>query len=198
MHIFLIVLLCIVAVLVVLLLLLLFVPAQLLLEYKDDDITAKARVLFLTIKLYPRKQKPAKEPPQPKAEEKPPEPQPQKPKKKITLDKLTRAVKTAKGAMKIIFGRMKISFTKIVWPVYDGNAADTALAYGQLQAYVGGALGVLQQILNISFKSADIFADYDNIHEKERCIYCKIGATPFIMISAAIYVYTHLKRDKLI
>ncbi len=198
MHIFLMVLLCILAAIVLLLLLLLFLPAVLLIEYKNDSITAKARVLFLTVKLYPRQEKPSKKPKQPANEEKQPSEPQKKTKPDITLDKLAGIVKTAKGAVKIMFSHTKIAVTKLVWPVYDGNAADTAIAYGKLQAYVGGALGVLQQFFDISFKSADIFADYDNIHEKERCIYCKIGATPFIMISTAFYVYTRLKRDKLI
>ncbi|MEG2673300.1 MAG: DUF2953 domain-containing protein [Ruthenibacterium sp.] len=199
MHTVFVVLLWIVAVLGILAVLFFVLPVSVLLQYQNSAFDAKLRILFLTFTLYPRKPKkekpPKKETPQP-AQTAPPQEVPKE--TSISLDKISKIIAAAGGGIKLLLRGMNISDITIFFPVYDGDAADTAIAYGQTQAYLGGICGVLQNFLHLHFKKVDIFADYKNESANQQYFYCKIGATPFIMVSAAFYVFKRLKSEKVL
>ena len=193
------VLLWLLVALLALLILCLVLPVFVLVEYKNKQFSAKLRVLFLTFQLYPSKKQPEEKPVAEKSEENPSEkPKQQSQKKKITLDKIMQIFSVAGSGVKMLLRGIFITGIRINYPVYREDAAETAIAYGQTQASLGTAVGLLRNFVRLRFKKVNIFADFDNTHNEEEYFYCKIGATPFIMVSVAIYVFTRLKSEKLL
>lgn len=197
--------------LLVLVLLLLLLPVSLLVEFKQERLTVKLRILFLTFPLYPRRKKASEEPVKveqvtaPAAEENlraeqavsldGDEP---KPRRKITLSDLTKFVSSAGRIMRIVLKLIQIRDIRIVYPIRGEDAAQTAIQYGRFHAYLGSTLGVLQNFLNMRFKQVDILPDFNNNCKYRRYFYCKLQAIPFIIVIAALYALARLKGDKLI
>ncbi|MEG3072842.1 MAG: DUF2953 domain-containing protein [Ruthenibacterium sp.] len=203
MHIALIVLLWILAIVGILAALFFVFPVSVLLCYQDSAFTAKLRVAFLTFGLYPRK--PKKEKPSPKETPEPAEKDvPDAPKEKaekeesISFDKISKIIQAAGGGFKLLLRGLHISDITVFYPVYQEDAAATAIAYGQTQAYLGAICGVLQNFIHFHFKKVDIFADFENEYANRQSFYCKIGATPFIMVTAALYIFKRLKSEKVL
>ncbi|MEG2930359.1 MAG: DUF2953 domain-containing protein [Ruthenibacterium sp.] len=165
----------------------------------DVPITVKLRVLFFTFTLLPIKEKPVtpqEQPPQPE-----PVPQAEKPKKKaesITLETVLGIVSTAGAAMRIVLRGLWFTGIRIVWPVQGDTPADTAVAYGKTQAYFGGVVAALRNFLNLRFKKVDIIADFNEEYTDRTYFYCKIGATPVIMVVVGIYALVRLKRENIL
>ena len=203
MHIIGSVLLWLLVALAVLLALCLVLPVFVLVEYKNHQLCAKLRVLFLTFPLYPLKKETEEQQAEekstpPQDEKKQPEKSSQAKNKKITFDKILQILSTAGSGIKILLRGVFVTGICICYPMYREDAAETAIAYGQTQAYLGTAVGLLRNFIRVRFKKVNIFADFDNTHSEEEYFYCKIGATPFIMVSAAIYVFTRLKSEKVL
>ncbi len=197
-------------VLVGVLVLLLVVPVGLTVEVKYDKLTVKGKVLFLSFQLYPWKRKKKQEetetPEQKKEAAEPAEKQeeaaapPDKPpaRKKIALSDVVELVRTAGWLMKIIFRVLRFTDIQLLLPIHREDAAETAIAYGQTQAYLGTALGALQNCLNLKFSKLELVPDFTGSHKYRRYFYCKIVATPFIMVTAALYAFTHLKVERIL
>ena len=75
------------------------------------------------------------------------------------------------------------------------DAAQTAVAYGRAQAWVGGAAAALQNFFNLSFRQVRILADFTGEITAGPYFSCKIGASPIIMITAALYALVQLKNE---
>ena len=202
MHTFLMVLLWVFLCLLGLLVLLLIVPVQVAVEYKEGAFTAKLRVLFfLRFGLYPAKEKPQSKKAGQDAEKKEKDAQDEKQKKKktdFTLESAAELVSTAGWLMRIVFKILRFTDITLCWPVHREDAAETAMAYGKTQAWLGGILGTLQNALTLRFKKLTVFADFTGEMKDRRYFYCKIGAAPFIMVAAALYALVHLKSERVI
>lgn len=194
-------------------LLLLVVPVRLAVEVKYDKLTVAVKVLFFSFRLYPfpfkKKEEeggegapaaPQQEPEQPAEDAASGQPAADKPRKgkKITLADIAELVRTAGWMMKIVFKVIRFTDIKLLLPVHREDAAETAIAYGQTQAYLGAALGVLQNALNLKFSKLEIVPDFTGSSKYLRYFYCKIVATPFIMVAAALYAFTHLKVERIL
>lgn len=201
------------------LLLLLFTPVRVEVEVKYDKPFVRVKVLCFSFRLWPlkeKKEKPAPEhlakdepaaPPQqedgPAAGEgdgpaKPPADKAKARKKGLRLSDLTELVSTAGWLMKIVFRVIKFRDIKVVLPVHREDAAETAIAFGRTQAYLGTALGALQNFLDLQFKQVDIIPDFTGSSKYRRYFSCKIVATPFIMVAAAVYAFLRLKAGRVI
>lgn len=180
------------------LILLLVLPVTAKIQYNQQQLTIKLRVLFLVFKLFPQKEKPVKEKkPRKKAKEKPDEPaKPQKEKPRKTLSQQIRFIKklagSAQGALRFILRHLYISKVRLVWPVHAPEAADTAVQAGRMQALVGSARAVLQNVMHVSYKQLEIVPDFTGLMELEPYFSCNVSASPVIMVIAASIFATRL------
>ena len=195
--------------LLALLVLALLLPVGLILEVDYDRFTAKVRAFGLTFRLYPRKPRKEKKRRQRyepqhlrKTEEAAPE-APQEtdtpeadgahrhmPKLSQLADIAATAGKLARAFLRII----RISDVQLVLPVHHEDAAQTAIEYGRVHAALGGILGVLQNCFEIRLKKVEIIPDFMGDSKYRRYFYCKIGATPFIILSTALYVLWRMRK----
>ncbi len=171
-------------------------------EYKNETFTVHLTILFLRFKVFPlpKKEKKKVEKVEKKAEEttEKAEKKLKKSKFPIMLEDISTIIATATGAIKIIFKGIYFNKIRIFYPVYKENADQTAIYYGQLQAYVSATFACLQNILNLRFKSVKLVADFNNELSKNTYLSCKIYASPIILIIAGIYVFKELKANSIL
>ncbi len=180
---------------------LLILPVHVLLEYKSKKFTAILRIFFIKIQVFPLNKKEDKkvEKAEKKAEGKV-DKVIKKEKKKINFilfaEDIFEIIATAGTVMSKII--RSLSFTKItlIYPVHKTEAADTAVFYGRVNAYVGTAIGTLHNYLRMKIKNVEIICDYDNIHEDKTYVYCDVSAVLISILTVFIYALIRLKREK--
>ncbi len=183
--------------------LLLAMPVRLITIYENEKFTTKAQVLFLTFKIYPMTKKQKKE--VKKAEkqgEEQAEKEVKKAKKKLNIslfaEDIVEIVQTAGSVINKIIKSMTFKNVSLVLPVHKDDAAQTAIAYGNMNAYISGAIATLHNYLQLNIKKVNIICDYDNTFEKDTYFYCKIGATPIIILIVAVYAVIRLKKNNVL
>ena len=192
------VLLCLLAALLLLLLALLFLPAWAILELKYDKLTVRVRVLFLTFTVFPMKEK---EPEEPKPQQEAPTGQKKRsPGKKfeLTFSKVMRWVADAAGILRMALAALRFRGIRLTLPVQGEDAADTALFYGKFSAWFYAGVATLQNFLDLRFDHIELIPDFAGENKYRRSFYCKIGATPFIMLVVAFKAFGLLRRDGLL
>lgn len=201
---------------VCLVLVVIFTPARLVLELRYDTFTAKMKVLWFTFYMYPRKkegqaaarQKNRKQQPEsgkagpqnekddantPAGEAKTArETEPQGP-GLPSLRELAQICSAAGVLMRALLRAVHVRGVTAVWPVHCEDAAETAIHFGRTQAYLGSALGVLQNFVDIRLKQVDIIPDFTGEHKYRRYFYCKIQATPFIIGVTGMWALARLR-----
>lgn len=198
---------------------LLVLPVRIEVQVKYDAPTVRLQVLCFSFRLWPaggkgkgqqEKDGPAEQPPEQGAVQSASEqtdntPQegpagreePRRKKRRgVKLSDLTRIVTTAGGLMRLVFRVIRIREVKLVLPVHSEDAAQTAIQYGQVQAALGGVFGTLQNFLDIRLKQVDIIPDFAGTFKYRRFFYCKIMATPFIIMVAAAYAFFRLRAGR--
>ena len=173
-----------------LLLVALFTPARLVLELRYDEFSARLKVLCFTVTLYPRGQKQQGDAPDGK-EAAPAAP----PKAGAQADAggSAQAGPPQAALMRAVLRTVHVRGVKAVWPVHCEDAAETAIRFGHMQAYVGSALGVLQNFVDLQLKQVDIIPDFTGEHKYRRYFYCKIQAIPFIIVTTGVWALVKLK-----
>ena len=175
MHTFLMVLLWVVLGLLALLAVLLIVPAAVAVEYKQGEFTARLKLLgIFSFRLQPAK-------PEPKLH--------------MTFEKVQGILSAAGAFMRRVFRALHFTGIIFILPIHRDDAAQTAVAYGRAQAWVGGAAAALQNFFNLSFRQVRILADFTGEITAGPYFSCKIGASPIIMITAALYALVQLKNE---
>lgn len=202
MQMFLTILLWVLGILLALLLLLLFCPAVAEVRLNYDKLTVRARILGIPFTVWPQKEKkPKKEKKEPKEK---PEPKPKKekqtPSKKfeLTFSKVVSIASMAGRIMRRFLAALHIRGVKLVLPVSSGDAASTALFYGRFCAFFYGGLATLQNIIDIQAEDINIIPDFGGDNKYRRSFYCKIEATPFIMLGVALYAFKQLKEERIL
>ena len=186
------------AVLLCLLLLALFTPARLVLELRYDAFCARLKVLCFTFTLYPRRQKPQAGQPQ-AGQRAPAEKKAANKRRRLpSLGSLAQICSAAGALMRAVLRAVHVRDVKAVWPVHCGDAAETAIRFGRTQAYVGSALGVLQNFVDLQLRQVDIIPDFTGEHKYRRYFYCKIQATPFIIVTTGVWALVKLKAMRAI
>lgn len=198
--------------LLILLLILLFTPVCVAVEVDYNKPKVWLRVLFFKFLVYPMKEKPEKDT---ATKEKTVEEKANIDKKaskkksgkqstrkklefELSVDKIISMLQAAGDAIKIIFKGLFFTNIQIVYPIYEEDSAQTAIAFGQTQAYFGGVAATLQNFINLSFKSVDFIPDFTGEHKYRRYFYCNIWSCAFIMIVAGIYALIKLKKENVI
>lgn len=100
--------------------------------------------------------------------------------------------------MRRFLAALHIRGVKLVLPVSSGDAASTALFYGRFCAFFYGGLATLQNIIDIQAEDINIIPDFGGDNKYRRSFYCKIEATPFIMLGVALYAFKQLKEERIL
>ncbi len=142
------------------------VPLTAAADYEEETFSARAKIGFFPIQLYPPKEKAPKKKKQTK---KKPEPQAAKKSKtdvKVLLPDLIPLAIQAAGRL-----RRKIVLRELTLHCTVGGKADAAagaIAYGRLWAAVGSAEAVLENAFTVKKQEMDVQMDFDA--EKSRYV----------------------------
>lgn len=203
-----------------LVLLLLVFPLWVAVEVHYDRLTVKIHVLGLAIPVYPLPKKKKKYRPKhlkektsqpeesadlPKGEEESSEAPPPKEEKVDTEQgesgwwspgRVFEIITTSGKLMRAFLRVIRIKKVQLVLPIAAEDAAQTAIQYGKMQAAVGSALGVLQNYFEIQIEKLQIIADFTGEYKYRRYFYCRIGATPFVLLAVCLSVLWKAYRKK--
>ena len=196
---------------------LLFLPVAVWLQYEQQVFSVRLSIAGVKLTLWP--QKPLTEEQKRKKEERAAAKKakkaaeaaketPQKPKSaakaskerkaKITLDVLCRMAAAAGKLRRGIFGSLRVCSIRLWLPVSGKDAADTAVQYGKMQAYLGTTLGVLNRFFWLDIKEMHLEPDFTGSLKGTERFSCCIRARLYAMGTAAVvFVYT-LFKEKLI
>lgn len=203
MQMFLTIVLWVLGILLALLLLLLFCPAIAEVRLNYDQLTVRARILGIPFTVWPQKEKkPKKENKKEPKEAAEPKQKKEKqtPSKKfeLTFSKLVSIASLAGRVMRRLLAALHIRGVKLVLPVSAGDAAQTAMFYGRFCAFFYGGLATLQNVIDIQAEDINIIPDFGGDNKYRRSFYCKIEATPFIMLGVALYAFKQLKEERIL
>lgn len=204
------ILLLLAAVLAFLLLLVLWVilvPRHFWVEYcKTDGLIVQVNLAFFKITLFPLPSfmKKGKEEKEPQAKE-----------EKETLDdsgekdggkakepalpefsfQLVKDILgAAKGVMKRILKAIKFSHVSFTVPVYGGRPEETQKKYAGITSAFYTFNIFLQQFVQIYYEKPIFVADFANLHSKSLYFYCKISASPILLLSAGLFAFRQYRR----
>lgn len=114
----------------------------------------------------------------------------EKPKKKRSIEELVLLGQQVLGSGvkggKFIFKHIHLKDVEIVLPVYDEDAAQTAIKYGKAQGILAGAYALLQNFTHITYKRLAVIPDFLNQYKEETTFACKIEASPIIILIGTI------------
>lgn len=134
----------------------------------------------------------AKEPPKTAAKQTKPadanppkaEPQDKNALMQLTFDQVVTAVKGLGAMGKRIVNGLKVKHIRLYLPVTGEDAADTAIQYGKMQAWLHAGLGVLNRAIWLDFDECRLEADFLAKGEKKSRFSCQISARLLIMVIA--------------
>lgn len=134
----------------------------------------------------------AKEPPKTAAKQTKPadanppkaEPQDKTARMQLTFDQVVTAVKGLGAMGKRIVNGLKVKHIRLYLPVTGEDAADTAIQYGKMQAWLHAGLGVLNRAIWLDFDECRLEADFLAKGEKKSRFSCQISARLLIMVIA--------------
>lgn len=184
------------------------VPRNIYLEYtKNEGITVKINIFIFKLQIYPfkfsfakKEEKADKVQPTDKKEEKPSEKKEKVSDKSFVnqLPKGTKLVKeifsTVGGVLKILLKGIKFKDVSFTIPISGEDAYETQQLYGKATTgfYIFNTF--LQRYVKIYYKSPIFIADFANQHENIIYFYCKIQASPCIIITVAIFLFKKYKQ----
>ncbi len=210
-------LLWLLGILLAILLILLFVPVAVWLEYSGGVFTVKVGMLGLRFKVWP--QKPLTEEQQRKKDEKAAAKKARKeaekkakgavtqtegdgPKAKnehrakLTLEAVCTMAGAAGRLLKGVFGALRFRHIRLWLPVAGKDAADTAVQYGKMQAWLSPIMGFLNQFFWLDVDQMHLEPDFTGKLKGSEHFSCQITARLFIMLVAgAAFVYTLFKEE---
>lgn len=96
---------------------------------------------------------------------------------------------TVKGALKILFNGIKIKDVSFIVPVCADDAHDVQKKYAAFTTAFYSLNIFLQKYIKIYYKSPIFIADFANIYEDKDYFYCKIQASPSIIIILGWYLF---------
>ncbi len=173
----------------VLVLVLLFAPVVVGVSYREETFSLWVRVLFVRVRIYPaREKKPKAE--RRKAKKKEKKGKEKKPRPKRTLRQwlylIKRIASSAGSAMGIAGKGLWIYDVDFSIAVHAGDAGDTAVRVGQLQAAVGGVRALLENWFRVRYKRLVVTPDFAGQMDHMPSFACKIAVCPVIMLIAGI------------
>ena len=107
----------------------------------------------------------------------------------FSFDLVKQVLSAAKGIIKRIFKALKFRDVSFTAPVYAGDIHSTQKAYGAVTSAFYSLNIFLQQYVQIYYKSPVFVADFANSYGDAVYFYCKITASPAMILSAAYFAY---------
>lgn len=196
------VLLSLLAVVLVLLMLVLFLPVWVTVDLHHGRLTIRLRVLFLRFTLFPMKEK--KQPAEPEKIQEEPEQSKKKkersPSRKFerTVSRMLTLVRDAAGILRMALSVLRVRKIRLVLPLQGAHAADTALFYGRFCGWFYGVIATAQNFLDMEFEQIELIPDFAGENKYRTSFYCKIGASPFIILIVAFKALRLLQEDGLL
>lgn len=208
-------------------LLLLLCPFCADLSWKDEILRVRVGALGITLPVFqfPEPEQPAMEegePPEPgfwarqwkkfrawcaerRAAKKPPKSAGTKPKTaprkkaKITLDVICALLRGAGQITRAAFGALRFTRIRVYLPVSGEDPADTARAYGRINAWLYTTLGVLDHFVYLDFEELRVVpqVDPDQPPAQERVSF-RVSARMLFVAIAAVQVLIELWREKVL
>lgn len=173
----------------------LLAPACAVVEYREGALSVKARVLGIPLRVYPRPERSAPQKEQRTGE--PAAPAPPKPKKKafsLTPEELSDLLGTAGALMRRVFRAIHISQVIVILPIHRDDAAQTALACGRAEAWLGGAAALARNFLDVQIVQLRVLPDYTDAITAGVYGYGKISARPIALLAAGFYALRYMMR----
>ena len=200
---------CILLCLLALVLWVIIVPRSVFVEYTEaEGITVKVRIFLFKIKVHPfnmpfgkrKKDKPKKEKAQKAAQ--PKDGKTKHNKKVFDLgDKLPKGmelVKTVlsavKGVGRILLRGIAVKDVSLTAPLCASTAYETQKLYGNVTSAFYTFSIFLQKYVRLSIKSPVFIADFADMYSHSTYFYCKIVASPSIILSAGWYLFKTYKN----
>jgi hypothetical protein len=190
-------------VLLAVVLILLLLPVGVMVDWSDDALTVKARILCFSIPLYPgrpgkKQQKPAKTPP-------PAEPSEPAQNKWLTrlkgafrdqpLEKLRHLLDHAGRGARLLLRGLHFRHICIVWPVTEEEASQTAITYGVVLAAANTLWMAADDCLKLQADELRIFPDFTGEQAKKRKIACQITAQLYIILATGVLLLYQVWKD---
>ena len=181
------------------------VPRSVFVEYtKQGGVTVKVRLFGFKIKVYPfslpfaKKDKP-KKPKQKKAKQQKPAQKKQKSfdiKEKLPqgMELVKTVLSAVKGVGRILLKGIAIKDVSFTLPIAGKYAYATQKQYAEITTAIYGFSVFLQKYVKFSYKSPIFIADFANLYKDSTYFYCKIQASPSIMLSAGWYLFKIYKN----
>lgn len=200
----------------------LVIPVSVWLAYDGDAFTVRAGTLGLQYPVFPPKKTKPKNPKRPQkakpaqaaqaAQTPPPKPpqgdpardgQPAPPQDKklllgLSFQQLVTAVKGLGKLGRRVAAGLRITHIRLYLPITGEDAADTAMRYGNCQAWLGAGLGVLNRAVWLDFDEYRLEADFLAKEGKKPRFSCQISARLLIMVIAAAGYLRLLWRAKIL
>lgn len=145
--------------------LLLFCSIHFEVIYKDGEARVRLRYLFLRFRLFPKKEKKKrkveKEAGEEKEKEKPEEEKSAEKKKKTDFETLKNLVGSGYAGLKTIWRHLVFRVFVLRIVVGDEDAAECAMQYGKLCAYVYGGLAVAKNLMKLGTREISLSCDFE-------------------------------------
>lgn len=174
--------------------------------WENETLTVKAGALGITFPVFrypapekPKKEKKKKSKKKPEAESKPkPEATPRK-KAKLTLNIVCTILRGAGKLTKAVFGALRITKINICLGVRGEDPADVARSYGKLNAWLGGALGLLDRFLYLDFEQLRLVPDLgpDQPTVEDRVSF-RVTAQAYAIVFTALRVLYEFWHEKVL
>lgn len=144
--------------------LILFSSVRLKLFYEKEEFRVLVGFWFLFFQVYPvkdkKEKKKGKTPKQKKEKiDGTTKPKPQK-EKKLSLDFILLLIKSAWKGLKVILKHVRITGLRLHIVVGDEDAAECALLYGKVSAFLNGGLSAAKNLMMIQVKDVTLDCDF--------------------------------------
>ncbi len=107
-------------------------------------------------------------------------------------------VQDAAGILRMALSVLRVRKIRLVLPLRGTDAADTALFYGRFCGWFYGAVATAQNFVDMEFEQIELIPDFAGENKYRTSFYCKIGATPFIILVVALKALRILQEDGLL
>ena len=187
--------------LLALLVLILVLPVRAELEYREGALSVRVRVFGLSFqgvplfekikKLWPKKKKPKKT-------NQPAVQSPPKEKKKtsgIELADIRNILGAAGTFVQYMCRKIQIRDVILIVPIHREDAAQTALACGRGEAWLGGLAALLQNYFDLRIVQVRVLPDFTNEITAGVYLSCSIGARPIALLAAGIHALVYMVRQ---
>lgn len=180
------------------LMLALVLPVRIRMEYREGALSVRIQVFGLSFRVYPfpkrlQKQRPKKKKPKKEAAQ-----SPKKKKKKAPapgVGDIRKILGAAGTFVRRMYRMIHITDVILILPVHREDAAETALACGRAEAWLGGAAALLQNYFDLRIVQVRVLPDFTNEITAGVYLCCAVGARPIAFVAAGLHALVYLVRQ---